>query len=75
MLCLEGDSSHTGSARRNEPISFGATRPYSQTRPRIWFSLIDQSTRVELAINLRITKTLAVKMPQLLLLRADEVIQ
>jgi len=37
--------------------------------------LIDQSTRVELAINLRITKTLAVKMPQLLLLRADEVIQ
>jgi len=45
----------------------GATRPYSHTRPQIWFALIDQSTRVELAINLRIAKTLAVKMPQLLL--------
>jgi putative ABC transport system substrate-binding protein len=36
---------------------------------------IEQATRFELAINMKIAKALGIKIPQAVLLRADEVIQ
>ena len=61
--------------RLGQRLSGGLARPLERSRLAVECVPIEQPTQFELIVNLRTAKALGLKVPQSILIRADEVIR